>query len=100
MVVAACASVAVWPPRDLGLKSTLGAIAVHRLRYRYEVRQARTAALVGTFELDSDAYRTPVNLFCPDRVDGKAAENAVVAEVVADEKLATAQRPYIEISQP
>lgn len=79
-----------------GPYTNVGPLGVYHLRYHYEVRDARSATVVGTFDLDSDAYRTPVNLFCPDRIPATTSKDDVVAEVVSAEDLANALRPYVE----
>ena len=72
-----------------------------RVRYRYDVRQAKTATLVGTFDLDSNGRQTPKDLYCPESVSStNTADAAGMADVVADNDLAAALRPYVESSHP
>ncbi|RSM34841.1 hypothetical protein DMA12_46675 [Amycolatopsis balhimycina DSM 5908] len=76
------------------------ALEVDHVQYRYEVRQSRTAALVGTFDLDSDGRHTLVDLQCPDHIGAGSSKDSAVAEVTADSDLATALKSYIESPQP
>ena len=70
-------------------------VDVVRARYRYEVREAKTARLLGTFELNGSGS-LPREGVCPQYLnDAKRGIASGVADVVTDKALETALKPYV-----
>ncbi|MGW4484695.1 hypothetical protein ACWEOE_12720 [Amycolatopsis sp. NPDC004368] len=76
------------------------ALDLVHVRYRYEVREATTAVLVGTFELDSDGSHTRIDQLCPASIPVGTPGDTVVPDSVPDGAFADALRPYVEAVRP